>query len=99
MQAQAGFNQPSVELVIPQEIESKGERWTLIQNDIVMCHPKRVIELLVVVILIVGVVGLQGIAQRLADLHFFGEAKTGGCPAPIQPGGILEDGLYGRRRW
>jgi len=40
---------------------------------------------------------LQNIAQRLTDLHLFGKAKAGGCPACIQPGSVPED-LAGRWR-
>ncbi|MEI2737135.1 MAG: hypothetical protein V9G24_21760 [Rhodoblastus sp.] len=50
MQTQAGLDESTADFVIAHEIESEGEGRTLIQHQIVMCQPKRVIELLVVVI-------------------------------------------------
>jgi len=70
----------------------------LIEDQIVMCHPERIKELLVMVSLVIGMQRLQGIAQSLADLHLFGETNAGTCPASTQPGRVLED-RFCRRRW
>jgi len=97
MQAQAGRDETTADLVIAQEVEREGEGRTLIQRQMVMRHPECIIELLVVVILVIGMDGHQGIAQRLADLHLFGETEAGGCPTRIEPYRVLEDAFYRRR--
>ena len=94
MQAQAGRDETTADLVIAQEVEREGKGGTLVKNQMVMRQPKCIIELLVVVILVIGMDGHQGIAQQLADLHLLGKTQTGRCPTRIQPGGVLEDAFY-----
>ena len=70
VQTQAVFDAATVQLVVVEVVKCEGQGSALIKDQMMMSKPERVIELLV---LIVVIAMIQGIAQRLADLHLFGE--------------------------
>jgi hypothetical protein len=87
MQAQTAFDVATAQLVVVKVVKGEGKGRALLKDQMVMGKPERVIELLVVIVFITM---LQCIAQRLADLHLFGKAYAGGCPACRESGGGSE---------